>query len=72
MQIDFYKYNGKYHFETEKYEGRIVIRTSEYRGEQHEYVSHIESQDDLSDEEYDSLMDYMRNNINEILNAKQL
>ena len=72
MQVDFYKYNGKHHFETEKHEGRVVIRTSEYRGEQYEYVSHIESQDDLSDEEYNNLMDYMRNNINEILNAKQL
>ena len=72
MQIIFYKHNGKYYFLTEKYEGRVVICTNEHYGERREQVSYIESQDDLSDEEYDSLMDYMRNNINEVLNAKQL
>jgi len=72
MQIDFYKFNGRFYFETDNHEGRVVISIEEHFGEKFKHVSHLELDYDIEDEEYDILLNYMRDNINEILNAKSL
>ena len=72
MKTFFYKFNGKHYFETDKYEGCIILGTGVRYSQQYKYVSHLELDCDLDDEEYDNLIEYMEKNIHEIINAKNL
>ena len=72
MRALFYKFNSKYYFETDKHEGEIVLGTGEHYSQPFRYVSHLELDYDLDDEEYDALMEHMDKNLHEIINAKEL
>lgn len=71
--MDIYKFNDKYYFEYDSIEGQIIIgKGRKSTGETYPYISHIETYDEITEEQYDKLIYDFEKQIHYILNLKNI
>lgn len=68
-----YRFAGSYYFINNEHEGKIILGSGGNREiPVYKYVSHLEETTDLTEEEEERYIEYLDNNFELILNAKEL